>query len=399
MKHITLILGLSALFIEASAQQKPKIVFPQYEFTAIKANPITPVKDQYRSGTCWCFSGIGLIESEIIRQKNITDTLKYPDLSEMFVVSKSYQDKADKYVRLSGHLNFAAGSETDDVFDVIRDYGIVPQDAMPGLNYGTDKPVHGELDALLHSYVSTIVKLPNRNKLSTAWKNGFNGIVNAYLGECPESFTKDGATYTPASYRDALGIVPDDYITLTSYTHHPLYTKFALELADNWRWDGSWNVPIDELMNTLDAAINNGFTIEWATDVSNPGFSRDGLAFNIDPETKPATAGSDQEKWVGSGEAKKQPVLEPVELFATQESRQEGFDNKSVTDDHGMLIYGIARDQKGGKFYMVKNSWGGAGRYKGIWYVTEQYVRQQTISLTLHKDALSKDLKKKIGIK
>ncbi len=392
-----LALSIVALFgVSAFAQRAPQqIKFPDYQFTVIKQNPVTSVKNQANSGTCWAYSTIGFFESEAIRLCNIRDTTKYPDFSEMFVVKKSYSDRAEKYVRLDGNLTFAAGSEADDVLDVIRDYGIVPQSAFNGLNYGTDLPAQSELDAVLRAYVQAIAKNPNR-KLTTAWKKGFDGILDAYLGEVPETFKVGGKEYTPATYRDAMKIDPRNYVTLTSFTHHPFYTEFAIEVCDNWRWDKAWNIPIDEFMNILDAALNNGYTVAWGADVSDPGFTRDGLAVLVD--TQAQGPGSDQERWVGKGD---QPgeVPAPKEKVATQESRQEGFDNKTITDDHGMQIFGIARDQFGNKYYMVKNSWGVTGKYKGIWYATEAFVRNQTLDIMIHKDALPKDLKAKLGLK
>ncbi|MBP5721691.1 MAG: aminopeptidase, partial [Bacteroidales bacterium] len=279
---------------------------------------------------------------------------------------------------------------------VIRDHGIVPQSAMSGMNYGTELPVQAELDGVLRSFVEVIAKNPN-NTLSTAWKRAYKAIIDEYLGKCPESFVVDGKEYTPASYRDALKINPADYVTLTSFTHHPFYTKFAIEICDNWRWDQAYNVPIDEFMSVLDNALNNGYTVAWGADVSHPGFTRDGLAIFIDAQAT-ASAGSDQEHWVGKEEGKPAPIV-IVEKTVTQESRQEDFENKTVTDDHGMQIYGIAKDQDGKKYYLVKNSWGVTGKYKGIWYATEQFVKGQSIDFMIHKDALPKDLKAKLGIK
>lgn len=395
MKKLVLI-AVTALVSLAAFAQKPKVKFPEYEFTTITENPITSVKDQHRSGTCWAFSALGFFESEAIRLCNIKDTLKYPDFSEMFVVHKSYSERADKYVRLDGNLTFAAGSEADDVIDIIRDYGIMPQSVYSGMNYGTALPEQSELDAVLKAYVGAVAKVPNRNRLSTAWKKGFDGILDAYLGEIPAQFKLDGRNYTPQSYRDAMKIDPRNYVSLTSYTHHPFYTEFALEIADNWRWNKAWNIPIDELMNILDAALNNGYTAAWGADVSDPGFTRDGLAVLVDTEA--LAAGSDKEHWVGSEEGD-QNISAPKEKAATQESRQRDFDNKSVTDDHGMQIFGIARDQFGGKYYIVKNSWGDTGKYHGIWYATEAYVRNQTLDIVVHKDCLPKELKNKLGIK
>ena len=378
------------------AQPRPAMQLPQYEFTTVKANPITSVKNQHRSGTCWAYSTIGFFESEAIRLGKITDTLKYPDFSEFFVVSNSYYERGIKYVRLDGNLTFAAGSEADDVLDVIRDHGIVPNEAMTGMNYGTELPVQGELDAVLKSFVSAVVKNPNKT-LSTAWQRAYKAIIDEYLGKCPETFVVDGKEYTPASYRDAMKINPADYVTLTSFTHHPFYTKFAIEICDNWRWDEAYNVPIDEFMTVIDNAINNGFTLAWGADVSHPGFNRNGLAIFLDMSPK-ATSGSDQEHWVGKEEGAPAPV-KVVEAVPTQESRPIDFDNKTMTDDHGMQLYGIAKDQDGKKYYMVKNSWGPTGKYNGIWYATEAFVKGQSIDVMVHKDAIPRDIKAKLGIK
>lgn len=234
----------------------------EYQFTTVKANPITPVKNQYRSGTCWCFSTLGFLESEAIRINNIKDTTLYPDFSEMFVVSHSYQDRAEKYVRLDGKLNFSAGSEAGDVLHVVRDYGLVPQSAQNGTNYGTELPVHGELDAATLGFVEAIAKNPNRT-LSTAWKTAFKGIVDAYLGECPTEFTYNGKTWTPAEYRDYYKINPDDYVSLTSYSHHPFYQKFALKSATTGVgiWTGMF----------LSMSLWKHWIMRWKTDIPHFG--------------------------------------------------------------------------------------------------------------------------------
>lgn len=395
-KHIIIAASmLLSISTAVSAQTRATIDY-DYQFTPVKVNPITSIKNQASSGTCWAFSTISFVESEIIRINGIKDEAKYPDLSEFFVVSHSYSDRADKYVRLDGNLTFGAGSEADDVLHVIRDYGMVPQEAMTGMNYGYDLPAQSEMDAVLKAYVQTIAKVPNRNKLTTAWKRGFQAVLDEYLGEYPETFVVDGVTYTPQTYRDALKFNPDDYVTLTSFTHHPFYTKFAIEMCDNWRWDEAYNVPIDELIEVLDYAIDKGYTAAWGTDVSEAGFTRNGLALLLDTSAK--AAGSDQEHWVGKSEDKEEAQA-PVELEGTQEFRQEGFDNKTTTDDHGMQIYGIAKDQNGKKFYMVKNSWGETGAYKGIWYASENFVRGKSMDIMVHKNALPKSIAKKLGIK
>lgn len=394
------ILAASALILSsvvASAQSRPKVDFPEFKFTTVKANPITSVKNQSSSGTCWSYSTLGFVESEIIRINGITDTTKYPDLSEFFVVSHSYSDRADKYVMLDGNLTFSAGSEADDVLDVIRDYGFVPNCEMTGMNYGTELPRQAELDAVLRAYVEAVAKNPNRT-LTTAWKRGFQAILDEYLGEYPATFTVDGVEYTPESYRDALNFKPEEYITLTSFTHHPFYTWFPLEVCDNWRWDEMYNVPIDEFMQILDYALENGYTAAWGADVSEPGFTRDGLAIYADVKATNA-AGSDQAHWVGADDKKAKAskgkkaknVYNVVEKVPSQEQRQNDFMNKTVTDDHGMQIFGIAKDQWGNKYYMVKNSWGNAGKYDGIWYASEAYVKAQSLDIMIHKSALPAD--------
>ena len=382
-----------ALVAMSAYAQAPKA--PEYEFTVVKENPITSIKNQYRSGTCWCYSALSFIESEILRTKG-----QEVDLSEMFVVGRSYHDRAVKYVRLDGHLNFAAGSSFGDVLHVIDDYGIIPQNVYSGFNYGTEMPEQNELDAVLKGYVDAARKNPN-GKLTTAWVNGLDGILDAYFGEAPATFNVNGKEYTPESYRDELGINYDDYVNITSFTHHPFYEPFIIEVCDNWRWDSAYNLPMDEIMEVMYNAIENGYTIAWGSDVSENGFTRDGLAV-MPVEEKKAAAGSDQERWVGK--AADQPKEEvkaelPKEMTITQEMRQEGYDRKTTTDDHGMHIYGVAKDQNGTKYFMVKNSWGETGKYKGIWYASDAFVRYKTLNVVVHKDALPKHIAKKLGIK
>ena len=367
---------------------------PKYKFTTIKENPVTSIKNQYRSGTCWCYSALSFIESEILRTKGVET-----DLSEMFVVGRSYHDRAVKYVRLDGHLNFAAGSSFGDVLHVIDDYGIIPQSIYSGFNYGTEMPEQSELDAVLKGYVDAARRNPNK-KLTTAWVNGLDGILDAYFGEAPETFTVDGVEYTPESYRDFLGINYDDYVNITSFTHHPFYEPFIIEVCDNWRWDSAYNLPMEEMMEVMYNAIDNGFTIAWGSDVSEKGFTRDGLAV-MPVEEEEKKAGSDQEKWVGKDNETKVEKKKgiPAEQVITQEMRQEGYDNKTTTDDHGMHIYGTAEDQNGTKYFLVKNSWGETGKYDGIWYASDAFVRYKTLNIVVHKDALPEHIAKKLGIK
>ena len=387
------IISLAAI-LSATALSAQEQKAPEYEFTTVKENPVTSIKNQYRSGTCWCYSALSFIESEVIRTKG-----QEVDLSEMFVVGKSYHDRAIKYVRLDGHLNLAAGSSFGDVLHVIDDYGIYPQEVYSGFNYGTEMPEQAELDAAIKGYADAIKKNPNK-KLTTAWINGLDGILNAYLGEAPATFTVDGVEYTPESYRDFLGINYDDYVNITSFTHHPFYEPFIIEVCDNWRWDSAYNLPMDEMMEVMYNAIDKGYTIAWGSDVSEKGFTRNGLAV-MPVEEKKAAAGSDQERWVGKAAETQEEVKAelPKEMTITQEMRQDAYDRKTTTDDHGMHIYGVAQDQNGTKYFMVKNSWGETGKYKGIWYASDAFVRYKTLNIVVHKDALPKHIAKKLGIK
>ncbi|MCR5408021.1 MAG: aminopeptidase [Bacteroidales bacterium] len=383
--------------LAAQSRQPAPVSTKDYEFTTVKEIPVTSVKNQYRSGTCWCFSALSFLESEAIRNKNIKDENLYPDFSEMYVIRKAYADRAQKYVRLNGKLNMAAGSDFGDVMEVAATYGLMDQQAYTGMNYGYDLPVQGELDAVLKGYVDAVIKNPNR-KLTPVWPKGFEGILDAYLGEVPERFTVNGVSYTPESYRNFYRINTDDYVGLTSFTHHPFYTEFAIEVEDNWRWTTSWNVPLEEFMAVIDNAIANGYTVAWGGDVSEPGFTRDGLAILVDTEAK-ATSGSDQERWVGKADEQKPAEKKTVkELEVTQENRQQMFDEKTSTDDHGMHLYGTAKDQNGNKYYLIKNSWGVTGAYDGIWYMSENFCKAKTLNIVVNKKAIPTNIRKKLGI-
>ena len=401
LKTIATFALAAAVIVPASAQKKGKKEAEKpegYVFTVVKENPVTSIKNQSRSSTCWSFSAISFLESEIIKKGAADANI---DLSEMFIVSNAYADKAEKFVRLDGNLNFGPGSDFGDVIDVWKTYGIVPESVMKGLNYGTTIHAHNEFDAVTRAYVDAVVKNPN-NKLSTAWLNGFRGIEAAYLGEIPEKFVVDGKEYTPKSYAESLQIDPNDYISLTSFTHHPFYTQFAIEVPDNWRWTLSYNLPIDELIQVMDYAIEQGYTFAWGSDVSEKGFTRNGLCIVPDVEAN-ERSGSDQDRWLGVSKEEKQAMLYNLnapgkEKEITQEMRQAEYDNKLTTDDHGMHIYGIAKDQNGTKYYMVKNSWGPVGKYKGVWYASETFVRYKTMNILINKNALPKEIKAKLGI-
>ena len=392
MKKTILIAALGLFSLSVMAQDaKPEEGFV---FTTVKENPITSIKNQNRSSTCWSFSTLGFVESELLR----LGKGEY-DLSEMFVVHKTMQDRGVNYVRYHGDSSFSPGGSFYDVMYCIKNYGIVPQEVMPGIMYGDTLPVHNELDAVASGYINAIAK-GKLSKLTPVWKNGLSAIYDTYLGACPEKFTYKGKEYTPKSFYESTGLNADDYISLTSYTHHPFYQPFVLEIQDNWRWASSYNLPIDELMEVFDNAINKGYTIAWGSDVSEQGFTRDGIAVMPDAEKVQELSGSDMAHWLKMKPEEKKLNSKPQpQKWCTQEERQLAYDNWETTDDHGMLIYGIAKDQEGNEYYMVKNSWGEAGKYKGLWYASKAFVRYKTMNIIVHKDALPKDIAKKLGIK
>ena len=367
-----------------------------FVFTTVKENPITSVKNQNRSSTCWSFSGLGFLESELLR----AGKGEY-DLSEMYVVHHTMTDRARNYVRYQGANSFSPGGSFYDVIYCLKNYGLVPQDAMPGIMYGDSLHIHSELDAVAEGYVNAIAK-GKSSKLSPVWRDGLSRIYDTYLGELPETFVYEGKTYTPQSFAQMLGLNADDYVSLTSYTHHPFYSQFPLEIQDNWRNGMSYNLPIDELMEVMDNAVNNGYTFAWGSDVSEQGFSRNGIAVMPDAAKGAELTGSDMARWTGLSPADRRAELtsRPLpELEVTQEMRQQAYDNWETTDDHGMVIYGIAKDQNGKEYYMVKNSWGKSGKYDGIWYASKPFTAYKTMNIVVNKNAIPKNIAKKMGIK
>ncbi|MCH5220631.1 MAG: aminopeptidase [Muribaculaceae bacterium] len=368
-----------------------------FRFKDIYTIKTTSVKDQNKSGTCWCFSGTSFIEDEIMRQGG--DSL---DLSEMFTVRKCYEEKGDRYVRMYGSANFSPGGAVTDVAHVWRKYGVVPEEAYPGLNYGEKKHVHGELHGVLQGVVNAVAKKSDK-KITTAWKPAFNGVLDAYLGVVPETFTYNGKTYTPRSFAESLPFNPDDYVVLTSFSHHPFYESFVLEIPDNWTWDRYMNVPLDELKAVVDNAIANGYPVLWAADISEKGFKwKEGVALMPKIKDEADMEGTELARWVKLSDKDKEDEAykfngPTTEIVVTQESRQADFDSQLTTDDHGMEIIGIAEDQNGNRFYKVKNSWDDNQVYDGFIYVSEPYFLAKTMSLLVHKDAVPKDIATKIS--
>ena len=378
-----------------------------YVFTTVKECKITPVKNQANAGTCWCYSGLGFIEAELLRMGKG----EY-DFSEMYIVHHTYMDRAMAAVRTHGDVSFSQGGSFYDVIYGMSHYGLVPDEVMPaGAMYGDTLSNHSELSALTDACIEAITKgKVKKFQTDTAgnmlWYKALQSIHDTYLGSYPEKFTYKGVSYTPESFYKSLGLNPDDYISLTSYTHHPFYEKFVIEIQDNWRWGLSYNLPLDEFMEVFDYAIDNGYPIAWGSDVSEEGFRkgvRQGFCVLPDFDAKDdGSLGSDMSHWTGLSKADKQKEAyeHPTpQKWVTQKERQIAYDNWETTDDHGMVIYGKAKDQMGNEYYMVKNSWGKYGKYDGMFYASKAFVRYKTMNILVHKDGIPKDLKKKLGIK
>ena len=399
MKKTIVLALLAVCTLGAHAEKKDSVNPNKPVFTVIKKNPITSIKDQNRSGTCWDYSTLSYFESEILKA-----TGKTYDLCESFVANKTYMDRAIQVVRLHGDCQFSEGGSTYDPLYCLEHYGICPEKAMPfpGSLYGDSLNNFGEFFSLMTPYVQSVAK-SSLKKISSQWKVGLQGILDAYLGKCPEQFTYEGKTYTPKTFAASLGLDWNNYVSFTSFSHHPFWTQFAVEVQDNWRNPLTWNVPIDDLQKILDNAIMNGYTIAWGGDVSEEGFTRKGLAYNVDEKKLENMKGSDMARWLKLTPAKKKSIVDSLgvnvpEVVPTQKQRQERFDDWELTDDHGMLIFGIAKDQNGKEYYMVKNSWGKSGDYDGIWYMTKNFIIANTMDFMVNKNAVPKDIRKKCNI-
>ena len=406
MKKAFLFLGAVAICASSVFAQEEKKEDEGYKFDTIKVLPITSTKDQNNAGTCWSYSTIAFLESELLRMGKG----EY-DLSEMYVVEKTYNDRAMAAVRTHGDVSFSQGGAFNDVLYCLRNYGMVPDEVMPaGKMYGDTLSNHTELSALTDAMVEAIAK-GKLKKLQMSpdgqplWQKAIAAVHEAYLGPIPEKFNYKGKEYTPKSFGESLGLNPDDYVSITSYTHHPFYEQFVLEIQDNWRWGLSWNLPLDEMMEVFDYAIENGYTVAWGADVSEPGFRYTRKGFAVLPATDgkaAAKVGSDQAKWSGmsaadiADEAAKHPT---PQRWVSQEERQQAYDNWETTDDHGMLIFGTAKDQMGNEYYMVKNSWGlYNGEFGGNFFCSKAFVRYKTMNIVVHKDAIPAHIKAKLGM-
>lgn len=413
---LTIALALSIGFSYAQNKDKANVSIPEtendtiknkknghYFFEVIADNEATSVKSQDRTGTCWSFSSLSFFESELIR----TGKGKI-ELSPMYIVRNAYLGKAENYLRMYGNFNFGAGGAFHDIPWVIERYGIVPASAYGGLEYDEDKHNHSEMNGMLTAMVKTLKDKPQGKKLTPNWKKAYMGVVDAYLGDIPDNtedmeFKYDGKKYTPQSFAKHLDLDMSNYVSLTSYTHHPFYSTFVLEVPDNWSMSSCYNLPLDEFMRVMEESVKNGYTFAWGADVSEKGFSfKNGLAIVPEDEKTIKVKGRDNKHFSDAGAEKISNAFdEPVkELAITQEMRQKGYDNQTTTDDHGMHITGLVKDQKGTKYFVVKNSWGEKfNDCDGYFYASFPYVQYKTMNIMIHKDAIPADIKKKLGIK
>lgn len=402
MKKLFFSLVVGSIGLVGYSQNITNTEGSNYSFTKIAHLDATPVQSQGYTGTCWSFSALSFFESEMIR-KGVKNP---PILSEMYIARKSYEDKAARYIQLDGKANFSQGGEVDNIPYVFKKYGIVPQEVYEGLNYGTDKHNHQELFKGLDGYVQGILDYVNHKgskPLSiTAWKSGLNGILDAYLGKDPTNFTYQGKDYTPKSFAKSTGLDMDDYVTLTSFKSLPMHEKVQLLISDNWIWSDAYNVTLDELFNTVVHALENGYTVAWGTDVSEKGFNyREGLAIVPEDESTIHVKGRDNSNFSDAGANKEDDAFYTPgkELEITPELRQEAYDNKTTTDDHGMHITGLYKGADGTRYLLVKNSWGTGNLPEGYIYVSESYFKYKTIDIYLNKEAIPKAVSKEIKLK
>jgi aminopeptidase C len=398
-KLFTIVLALTVLLQTAVPQKakNEKATEPGgYKFTNIVSLPATPVKNQSATGTCWCFATTSFMESELLRMGKG----EY-DLSEMFIVRYNYLNRIkDNYLR-QGKGNMGEGSLANNWMHVFRDHGIVPDEVYPGLNYGSPLHNHSELNAYLQAVSEIPVK---EKKMSAESEKVVNAILDIYLGQVPDTFTYKGVSYTPKSFAASLGLNMNDYVEITSFTHFPFYTQGVLEIPDNWEMERYYNVPLDELIAIMDNALNNGYTIDWDGDMSERGFSHSkGVAINPDLELLKIPPMDDRKHPDRSQVAGNVPEVfkfeKPFpEVNVTQEIRQKGYETFATTDDHLMHITGIVKDQNGTQYFITKNSWGtDSNPYGGYLNMSESYVRAKTIFIMVHKDAVPKEIRTKLG--
>lgn len=404
-----ILLAAATLFAGSAMAAKPKKKAAELPkdtlvFTTVLENPVTSIKNQNNSGTCWAYSSLAFLESEVLRNHpEYKDDL---DLCESFLVSKTYTDRADRNVRTHGDASFSQGGSFYDAIFCMKHYGLIPEGAgmpYPTTCYGDSLFNFTNFFPPMEAYIKAIAE-GDHKKINPVWKKDVQHMIDGYFGECPTEFDYKGKHYTPKSFvSDYLGLKAEDYVSLTSYTHQPYYEPFILEIQDNWRWGSSYNLPLDEFMRVMEEGVRAGYTFAWGADVSEDGFSRrtgKNKCVATVPDTKSAAGvGSDQSRWTGEKAGANVTSDDNAgEKVITAEMRQLGYDNWETTDDHGMQIYGIAKDQNGKEYFMMKNSWGNYGPYEGFWYISKPYVAYKTMNIVINKNAVPADIRKKLGI-
>ncbi|MEO9533823.1 MAG: C1 family peptidase [Crocinitomicaceae bacterium] len=399
--------GLFAITVTAQKADITNKEGSSYRFEKVVHLDATPVQSQGWTGTCWSFSALSFFETELKRRGK-----DMPILSEMFIVYQAYLGKAERYFRTDGHTNFDEGGAFHDIPWVISRFGIVPESVYKGIAYESEKHTHAELAAILKGAMNGLMEakkeMGDNDVITPSWSKAIRGILNAYLGFIPEKvedmkFNVDGKEFNPITYREDLGLNMDDYISLTSFSNHEYNKPCQLAIADNWAWGSSYNVPLEDFWGAAEYALTEGYSFAWGADVSEDYFSfRSGLAIVPEDKSTIFVSGKNNKNFSDGGSEKKASCfMEPgKEMEITPELRQRGYDGKQTTDDHGMHAVGLYKDQKGTKYLLVKNSWGTSyNDCDGYFYASEAYFKYKTINIYLHKDALSKDMKKKLGIK
>lgn len=382
----------SALFVGAQEDTK------SFVFETLAEVKASPVKDQAKSGTCWAFAAVAFLESELLRM----DKGEY-DLSEMFFVNHAYRDKGIRYIRMHGALNYGPGGQAHDVINTLKTQGMITEAAYSGLKADEEKHNHAEMDAVLRGFLDALKRNPAKT-YTINWITAYNSIIDAYLGPIPATFTHAGKSQTPATLFKESGLNPDDYIEITSYTHHPFYTLINLEIPDNWSGGMYYNLPLADLLKIIEHALRNGYSVAWDGDVSDKGFSHKHGVAVLPAEKADDLSGSERARWESLSTAERSKLMYsfegPVaERNISQEDRQRAFDNHTATDDHLMHFTALVKDQNGTLYFKTKNSWGTDNNpYGGYLYMSEQFVRQNTIAIMIHKKALPKEIAKKLGL-
>jgi bleomycin hydrolase len=395
MKKICLLLfalGVSACSLYGQVDLMNKVISNKsdnsksgFQFTTVINAEATPVENQAASGTCWSYSTNSFLESEMIKAGGPAI-----HLSPIYSARCAYIDKAENYVRMHGAVSWGDGGEPHDVVNMYSKYGAMPESVYTGLHYGSNMNEFGEMMAVLKAMLDEIIKAPNQGTLTPVWKDAYTKVLDTYLGDVPANFQYNGKAYTPQTFaKEVVALDPDNYVEFISQSNTPYWQKAMMMVPDNWDFQHDWNIPMDNMTNIIDYALEHGYTVAWGADVSERYFSwKNGIAYVPSVDIKDMTPEERTDMFNGP----------KPEKDITSQIRQEAYDNYQTTDDHGMQITGIAKDQNGKEWYIVKNSWGTTNDYQGYLYVSKDYVKYKTTSFMVNKKAIPAEVKQKIGI-